>query len=71
MGSAGKKQTRRKNISNTRPPNFRDFETLAKGILEGQGISYFEWLHEKHQGIILDFNKSNKKEIATLAKEGE
>lgn len=50
-----------------KPTGFRDFETLAKGILDAEGVSYYEWLHQQHQEIILSFNLSNKKEIANLA----
>lgn len=57
--------------SNAKPNGFQEFEQLAKNIIEGQGDSYFEWLHKKHQDVVLEFNLSNKKEIAELAKEGE
>ncbi len=55
----------------TKPQGYKEFETLAKEILEAEGVSYFEWLHEKHQEIILNFNLSNQKEIAELAREEE
>lgn len=67
--SEKKKSTRRKKKVHAKPDGFQEFEELAKEILEGQGISYFYLLHEKHQEIILDFTLSNKKEIAELAKE--
>lgn len=50
-----KKPTRRKRKAHVKPDGFQEFEELAKEILEGEGISYFYWLHEKHQEIILDF----------------
>lgn len=64
-----KKKGYRKRKNLIKPKGFQEFEELAKEILEGEGISYFYWLHEKHQEIILDFTLSNKKEIAELAKE--
>lgn len=54
-----------------KPDSFHEFEQLAKEIIEGQGKSYYEWLHSKHQEIVLNFNLLNKKEIAELAKDGE
>lgn len=66
-----KKAKRKPRKSNAKPSGFREFEMLAKEILEGEDISYFEWLHKQHQEIILDFNLSNKKEIASLAREDE
>lgn len=66
-----KKIKRKPQKGNTKPSGFREFEMLAKEILEGEGVSYFEWLHKQHQEIILDFNLSNKKEIANLAREDE
>lgn len=66
-----KPKQRGKKATNRRPSGFREFEALAKGILEGEGISYFDWLHEQHQKIILDFNLSKKKEVADLAREDD
>jgi hypothetical protein len=65
------KPKRKNKRGQAKPVGFKEFETLAKEILEGEGVSYFEWLHKKHQEIILNFNLSNQKEIAELAKEEE
>ncbi|WP_010529063.1 hypothetical protein [Lentibacillus jeotgali] len=54
-----------------RPEGFKEFEALAKGIIEADGSSYYEWLHERHQDIILNFNVSNQKQITNVAKKGE
>ncbi|QKY71338.1 hypothetical protein [Lentibacillus sp. CBA3610] len=54
-----------------KPEGFKEFETLAKGIIEADGSSYYEWLHEQHQDIILNFNVSNQKQITNVAKKGE
>lgn len=69
QNSEKNKTTRRKKRVHVKPDGFQEFEKLAKEILEGEGISYFYWLHEKHKELILDFTISNKKEIAELAKE--
>ncbi|MEK4031310.1 hypothetical protein MKZ02_22665 [Pseudobacillus sp. FSL P4-0506] len=60
---------RRSNSKPAKPSGFTEFEVLAKEILSGQNISYYEWLHKKHQEVVLNFNLSNKDEIAQLAKE--
>src|SRR5699024_428567 len=54
-----------------KPEGFKEFEALAKGIIEAEGSSYFEWLHKQHQDIILNFNVSNQKQITNVAKKGE
>lgn len=56
---------------NDKPPGFNELEELAKGILDGQGKSYYEWLHQQHQQIILEFNLSKIDQITELAKVGE
>lgn len=63
------KPKRKKKRSNVKPEGFQEFEALAKGILEGQDLSYFEWLHKKHQEVVLHFNLSNKDFIAEMARE--
>ncbi|MFS0646127.1 hypothetical protein [Siminovitchia sp. 179-K 8D1 HS] len=63
------KPKRKKKRSNVKPEGFHEFEALAKGILEGQDVSYFEWLHKKHQEVVLHFNLSNKDFIAEMARE--
>lgn len=70
QGNEKPKQRRRKR-SNAKPQGFAEFENLAKEILDGQDVSYFEWLHSKHQDVVLNFNLSNKNEIAELAREVE
>lgn len=57
--------------SSTKPAGFQELEELTKDILDGQGKSYFEWLHEKHQEVVLKFNLLKKEEIAILAQEEE
>nr|WP_249312992.1 hypothetical protein [Lederbergia citrea] len=73
--STGKKITAKpiskKKRSNVKPEGFQEFEALAKGILEGQDLSYFEWLHKKHQEVVLHFNLSNKDFIAEMVKKVE
>lgn len=58
-----------KKRTNVKPDGFQEFEQLAKNIMDGQGVSYFEWVHQKHQEVVLNFNLTNKDEIAELAKE--
>lgn len=65
------KPKRKKKRLNVRPEGFQEFEALAKGILEGQDASYYEWLHKKHQEVVLHFNLSNKDFIAEMAREVE
>lgn len=67
--SKAAKSKRKKKRSNIKPEGFQEFEELAKGILEGQDLSYFEWLHKKHQEVVLHFNLSNKDIIAEMARE--
>lgn len=55
----------------TKPEGFKEFESLAKGIIEANDRSYYQWLHEKHQDIILDFNVKNRKQVTEVAKKGE
>ncbi|GLY11985.1 hypothetical protein Bbad01_32010 [Bacillus badius] len=63
------RSSNKKRSGANKPEGFNEFEALAKEILTGQGISYFDWLHKKHQEVVLNFNLSNKDEIAMLAKE--
>lgn len=65
------KKPKRKRVVQTRPPQFKEFEKLAKSILEGKRISYFVWLHEKHQELVNEFNVENMKKISELAREGD
>ncbi|WP_449355672.1 hypothetical protein ACUL41_08035 [Virgibacillus natechei] len=66
-----KKSSSKKRRKPIKPDGFKEFEALAKEIIEADGASYYEWLHEKHQGIILNFNVSNQKQITDVAKKGE
>lgn len=50
-----------------KPAGFKEFETLAKEILEANDGSYYEWLHKQHQDIILNFNVHNQKQITEVA----
>ncbi|ASK61370.1 hypothetical protein CFK37_03875 [Virgibacillus phasianinus] len=67
-----KKPSTKKNRKPSKPEGFKEFESLAKGIIESDGNSYFEWLHEKHQEIILEFNVQYRKQVTEVAnKKGE
>lgn len=57
----------KKRASKVKPDGYQELETLVKEIFEGQGQSYFEWLHGQHQELVLAFNLSNKSKIASLA----
>ena len=50
-----------------KPAGFKEFETLAKEILEANDGSYYEWLHKQHQDIILNFNVQYQKQITEVA----
>lgn len=54
-----------------KPIGYRELEELTKSILEGQNVNYFEWLHQKHQTVVVDFNLSKFDTISELAKVGE
>ncbi|MEG0258573.1 MAG: hypothetical protein RR595_09460 [Lysinibacillus sp.] len=62
IGTTSKKRTQ------VKPEGFQDVESLVKNIFEGKGQSYYEWLHQKHQEVVLEFNLSHKERIASLAK---
>ncbi|TFJ93123.1 hypothetical protein [Lentibacillus salicampi] len=66
-----KESSSKRNRRPVKPEGFKEFEALAKGIIEADGSSYYEWLHERHQDIILNFNVSNQKQITNVAKKGE
>lgn len=51
----------------SKPVGFKEFEALAKEILEANDGSYYEWLHKQHQDIILNFNVHNQKQITEVA----
>lgn len=60
----------RKNV-HVKPDGFQDVDALVKDIFEGRDKSYYEWLHQKHLEVVIEFNLSNKESIASLAmKEG-
>ncbi|MEY2373388.1 hypothetical protein [Lysinibacillus capsici] len=61
----------RKRQSKVKPEGFAETEALVKEIFEAQGQSYFDWLHQQHQALILEFSLENKGMIASLAKERE
>lgn len=65
--AAAKKPTRVKKKKSAKPTGFKEFETLAKEILEANDGSYYEWLHKQHQDIILNFNVHNQKQITEVA----
>lgn len=69
--TAATPKRKRAKRNNTKPAGFQEFEQLAKDILDGQEKSYFRWLHEKHQEVVLTFNLKKKEEIAILAQEEE
>ncbi|MGJ9459949.1 hypothetical protein [Oceanobacillus sp. CF4.6] len=66
---APKKVSRSKRRQPSKPAGFKKFEALAKEIVEGNGGSYYEWLHKQHQEIILNFNVHNQKQITEVAKQ--
>lgn len=63
--------TKKKRKKPAKPDSFKEFESLAKQIIQSNGGSYYEWLHEKHQEIILNFSVSNRKQISKIVGEGE
>lgn len=66
------KKTARKRKKPVKPEGFKEFESLAKSIIESDGQSYYEWLHEKHQEIILEANLKHQKQITkALTSKGE
>gem|GEM_PF-1910265 len=69
--SSSSKASSKRRRRPVKPEGFKEFEELAKGIIEADGSSYYEWLHERHQEIILNFNVSNQKQITNVAKKGE
>jgi len=68
---AKNQQPKKRKRINTRPKDFKDFEVLAKTILENKEMSYFEWLHEQHEKLVLDFTVANQKEIAELVRKDD
>lgn len=64
-----KKVARSTKKKSTKPSSFKEFETLAKEIVEANGCSYYDWLHKQHQEIILNFNVHNQKQITEVAKQ--
>jgi len=65
--TTSKKPTSSKKKKLIKPTGFKEFETLAKEILEANDGSYYEWLHKQHQDIILNFNVHNHKQITEVA----
>ena len=63
-----KKASQSKKKKPAKPTGFKEFEALAKEIVEANGGSYYEWLHKQHQEIILNFNVHNRKQITEVAK---
>ncbi|WP_449354687.1 hypothetical protein ACUL41_17870 [Virgibacillus natechei] len=66
-----KESSSKKRRKPVKPDGFKEFEELAKEIIEADGSSYYAWLHERHQEIILNFNVSNQKKITDVVKKGE
>jgi len=69
--AASKKPARPKKKKPAKPAGFKEFETLAKEILEANDGSYYEWLHKQHQEIILNFNVQYQKQITDVANQSE
>src|SRR5690625_7171519 len=67
--AASKKPAGSKKKKPAKPTGFKEFETLAKEILEASDGSYYEWLHKQHQDIILNFNVHNQKQITEVRSE--
>jgi len=63
------KTSRPKKKKPAKPASFKEFEALAMEIVEANGGSYYEWLHKRHQEIILNFNVHNQKQITEVAKQ--
>jgi len=64
-----KKASQSKKKKQAKPAGFKEFEALAKEIVEANEGSYYEWLHKQHQDIILNFNVHNQKQITEVAKQ--
>lgn len=71
MDSANKATLNKRRKKPIKPEGFKEFESLAKGIIEADGASYYQWLHEQHQEIILNFNVKNHEQVTEVAKKGE
>ncbi|HLR42810.1 MAG TPA: hypothetical protein VK067_06130 [Pseudogracilibacillus sp.] len=67
--NVAKKPSQSKKKKPAKPTGFKEFETLAKEIVEANDGSYYEWLHKQHQEIILNFNVHNRKQITEVAKQ--
>jgi len=67
--NVAKKPSQSKKKKPAKPTGFKEFETLAKEIVEANDGSYYEWLHKQHQEIILNFNGHNRKQITEVAKQ--
>lgn len=67
MNAVSKKTANSQKRKPGKPVGFKEFETLAKEILEANDGSYYEWLHKQHQEIILNFNVHNQKQITEVA----
>lgn len=52
--------------ASTKPENFQEFQTAAKGILEAKETNYYEWLHEMHIKVVHDVISKNPEELAAL-----
>jgi len=63
-----KKPSQSKKKKPAKPAGFKEFEALAKEIVEASDGSYYEGLHKQHQDIILNFNVHNQKQITDVAK---
>src|SRR5699024_2986018 len=69
--NAAKKPSQSKKKKPAKPTGFKEFEALAKEIVEANDGSYYEWLHKQHQEIILNFNVHNRKQITEVAKQSQ
>lgn len=60
------KKVKRKTVRNTKPDGFLDIEKMAKDLLNAKGINYYEWLHERHEKVVLEEVTRKKDRIVDL-----
>ncbi|WP_174615258.1 hypothetical protein [Virgibacillus ihumii] len=69
---ATKKPAMKRRKKPAKPEGFKEYESLAKSIIEANGRSYYEWLHQRHQEIILEVSVKNQKQVTkALTNKGE
>lgn len=58
-----KSNTTKKDI---KPSGFGETEKLAKNLMNAKGDSYFQWLHNQHKDIILNFTLENQDKMKDI-----